>query len=111
MDCIFCKIANKEIPSKIVYEDEKFIAFKDINPIAPVHILVIPKKHIPSVNQLEFSDKEFAGELILIAKNIAQKQGLENNGYRLVLNVGKDAGQTVEHIHLHLLGGKKLIWK
>lgn len=110
MDCAFCKIASKELPSEIVYEDEDYFAFKDIHPAAPVHILIIPKKHISTLDLIEPHDKELIGGLILAAKKIAQKINLSDSGYRLVFNVGKDAGQTVEHIHLHLLGGKKLLW-
>lgn len=109
-DCIFCKIVKKELPAKIVYEDEKFISFKDIDPVAPVHLLIIPKKHIPSVNHLKSQDKELVGELFLVAQKIARVEKLIPAGYRLVFNVGVGAGQTVEHLHLHLLGGKKLLW-
>jgi len=111
MDCLFCKIINREIPSEIVYEDEKFFVFKDINPIAPVHILIIPKKHIHSINHLEVEDKELIGELFLTAKKIAKDLKIIESGYRLVFNVGKEAGQTVDHLHLHLIGGKKLGWQ
>lgn len=110
MNCIFCQIAKKELPAEIVYEDGNVVAFKDINPIAPVHYLIIPKKHIASVNHLEPQDKELIGELFLAAKKIANKEGIADNGYRLVFNVGKDSGQMVDHLHLHLLGGKKLLW-
>ena len=110
MDCIFCKIANKEIAAEIVYEDEKVIAFKDAKPVTPVHILIVPKKHIPSVNRLESKDKELIGKLFLIAQKIAKEQGVAQTGYRLVFNVGKNAGQTINHLHLHLLGGEKLPW-
>lgn len=110
-DCLFCKIVNKELPSSVIHQDHDFLAFKDIHPIAPFHFLVIPKKHIPSVDHLEELDKELIGGLILVAKSIARQQGLDKAGYRLILNVGKDAGQTVEHLHLHLLGGKKLKWE
>lgn len=109
-DCLFCKIAKKELPSKIVYEDDNFFAFNDINPIAPIHILIIPKKHIPSVNHLTVSDKELIGELFLVAQKIARTEETAEIGYRLIFNVGESAGQTVEHLHLHLLGGKKLSW-
>jgi histidine triad (HIT) family protein len=109
-DCLFCKIVKKELPSKIVYEDDNFFAFNDINPIAPIHILIIPKKHIPSVNHLEAQDKELIGELFLVAQRIARTEKAIETGYRLVFNVGENAGQTVEHLHLHLLGGKKLLW-
>lgn len=107
-ECIFCKIVNKEIPSEIIYEDGRIIAFKDIEPKAPLHLLLLPKKHIPSVNHLEVDDKELIGELILIAQKIAREQGVAETGYRLSFNVGEDAGQTIEHLHLHLMGGGKL---
>lgn len=110
MECLFCKIANKEIPTEIVHEDEKILVFKDIKPVAPIHLLIIPKRHIPSVNHLELQDKELIGELFLVAQGIAKEQGLSQTGYRLILNVGKDAGQTVDHLHLHLMGGGKLPW-
>lgn len=110
MNCIFCQIAKKELPAAVIYEDDKFIAFKDINPIAPIHYLIIPKKHIISINHLEPEDKELIGELFLVAKKIAKNEGLADKGYRLIFNVGKDSGQAVDHLHLHLLGGKKLLW-
>jgi histidine triad (HIT) family protein len=109
-DCIFCKIVDKELPSRIIYEDNKFIAFKDVNPKAPVHLLIIPKKHIPSVNHIEPQDADLVGKLILVAQKIAKKEGVSESGYRLIFNIGKNAGQTVDHLHLHLLGGKKLPW-
>ena len=109
-DCIFCKIVDKELPSRIIYEDNKFIAFKDVNPKAPVHLLIIPKKHIPSVNHIESQDADLVGKLILVAQKIAKKEGVSESGYRLIFNIGKNAGQTVDHLHLHLLGGKKLPW-
>lgn len=109
-DCIFCKIVDKELPSRIIYEDNKFIAFKDVNPKAPVHLLIIPKKHIPSVNHIKSRDVGLIGEIILIAQKIAKKEGVSKSGYRLIFNIGKNAGQTVDHLHLHLLGGKKLPW-
>lgn len=111
MPCIFCQIINKEIPAEIVYEDENSLAFKDIQPIAPVHILIIPKKHIPTIDQVESYDKELIGELFLTAKEIAKSRNVSETGYRLIFNIGKDAGQTVDHLHLHLLGGKKLLWQ
>ncbi len=110
MNCIFCKIINKEIPADIVYQDDEIIAFKDIAPVAPVHLLIIPKKHISPADDLELKDKELIGQLFLIAQKIAKEQDVSETGYRLVINVGKDAGQTVEHLHLHLLGGEKLPW-
>ena len=107
-NCIFCKIINKEIPANIVYEDAQAIAFKDVNPVTPVHVLIIPKKHVPSVNYLGFEDKELIGDLFLIAQKIAKEQKVAESGYRLSFNVGKDAGQTIHHLHLHLMGGEKL---
>lgn len=103
MNCLFCKIANKEKLSDIIYEDKEFLAFKDINPKAPVHILIIPKKHIESVNHLEDKDKKLMGELFLVVKRIAREKNL--NGYKLVFNVGRKAGQFIDHLHLHLLAG------
>ncbi|MDO8601319.1 MAG: histidine triad nucleotide-binding protein [bacterium] len=108
MDCLFCKIINKELPSTIVYEDDKFLVVQDIAPKAPIHLLAIPKKHINSVNYLEPEDKELAGGLILLAKFIAKEQGIAESGYRLIFNTGKDSGQTVDHLHLHIMGGEKL---
>lgn len=104
--CIFCKILNKELQANIVYEDDKTLAFDDIHPKAPVHILIIPKKHIVSVDHLEKEDKELIGELFLAAKKVAKIKGL-STGYKLMVNVGKDGGQEVDHLHLHLLGGKR----
>ena len=107
-DCIFCKIAQKEIPTELLYEDEDVIAFNDIAPKSPVHILIVPKKHIDSVNNLEEENKELLGKLVLVAKDIAKEKGISETGYRLIFNTGRDAGQTVDHIHLHLMGGEKL---
>jgi len=109
-NCLFCKIVNKEIPADIIYEDDKFLSFKDINPQAPIHLLVIPKKHIPSVDHLELQDKELMGEIFLVAQKIAREKGFSSQGYRLIINVGKEAGQTIDHLHLHILGGKSLPW-
>jgi len=110
MNCLFCRIIAKQIPADILYENEKVLAFKDINPQAPVHILIIPKKHISRISDLEESDKDIISELIFIAKKLAEEKGIAESGYRLVLNNNKDAGQAVFHIHLHLLGGRKLSW-
>jgi len=110
MDCIFCKIAKKEISAEIIYEDNVIMAFRDANPVAPVHILIIPKSHIPSINHLELKDKTLIGELILVAQKIAREQKVDKSGYRLIINMGKDAGQTVDHLHLHLIGGHRLPW-
>ena len=100
-ECIFCKIVNKELPGEIFYEDKKVAAFKDIHPLAPFHLLIVPKKHISSVDHLEEKDKLLMGELILAAQKIARKKKLK--GYKLQINVGKLAGQIVDHLHLHLL--------
>ena len=104
--CLFCKIINKEVSSDIVYEDDKVVVFKDINPKGPVHFLIVPKKHLESIKS-EGSEK-VAAELILTAKKIAKERKIE--GYKLVFNVGKKGGQMIEHLHLHLLGGKTLSW-
>ncbi len=108
--CIFCRIVAGEIPAKIVREDEETVAFRDIDPRAPVHVLVIPRRHIASVNELEASDAELVGRLYLAAKEVARAEGVEESGYRLVMNTGPDAGQSVDHIHLHVLGGRDLAW-
>ena len=110
MDCIFCKIASKEIAATIVYEDDDILAFRDINPVAPSHILIIPKKHIPTINDLSPEDQSLLGKMILVAKQIAEEEGISKSGYRLVLNCEKDGGQEVFHIHLHLIGGRKMTW-
>ena len=109
-DCIFCKIASGEIPADKVYEDDTLIAFKDINPVSPVHLLIIPKKHIPTLNELQTENAELLGNMILIAGKLAKDNNIQNEGYRLVLNCNKGAGQMVFHIHLHLLGGRKFSW-
>lgn len=108
MVCVFCKIANREIEIEIILEDKDFIIFKDINPKAPIHFLIIPKTHIGPVNTLSYNDRELVGGLILKAKEAAEKIGVSSSGYRLIINVGKDAGMEVEHLHLHLLAGKLL---
>lgn len=109
-DTIFTKIINREIPAEIVYEDELCLAFKDVNPQAPVHLLIIPKKPIPTINDIESSDRELVGHLFLAAGNIARDMGFDEDGYRVVMNCKEAAGQTVFHIHLHLLAGKPLGW-
>ena len=108
-DTIFSKIIRREIPADIVYEDETTLAFKDINPQAPIHILVIPKKPIPSLADATSEDHILMGNLLLTAKQVAQEQGIQN-GYRVVINNGIDAGQTVFHLHLHILGGRPMQW-
>ncbi|MGM9525840.1 MAG: histidine triad nucleotide-binding protein [Peptococcaceae bacterium] len=110
MDCIFCKIANKEIPSTIVYEDEDVIAFRDLNPEAPVHILVIPKKHIASLNAATAEDQQLLGKVLLTIQKIAAEQGIAEKGYRVVTNCGEQGGQTVMHLHFHLMGGREMLW-
>ena len=107
-DCVFCKIIKGEIPSTKVYEDEEILAFKDINPVAPVHILVIPKKHISSLNEIEPEDQMLIGKIFTVIKKIAKEQGFAENGYRVIANCGEDGGQEVKHLHFHILGGKKL---
>lgn len=108
MDCVFCKIASKEIKSEVVLEDEDFFVFKDISPKAPVHFLIIPKTHAGPVSTLSENDRVLVGSLILKAKEAAQKAGVSEDGYRLVFNVGKNAGMEIDHLHLHLLAGKPL---
>ena len=106
--CIFCKIVQGEIPSTNVFEDEKVIAFLDINPAAPIHILIIPKEHISSVNYLYPEHEEIVGNLFTVGKDLAESHGIAESGYRLIINTGPDGGQVVYHLHLHLLGGRKL---
>ncbi len=108
-DCVFCMIANHEIPSNIVYEDDKIVCFADLEPQAPVHVLVIPKKHIKCIDDLGEEDKELIAHLMLKIKDIAEDLGLEN-GYRVVSNNGEDAFQTVKHLHFHVLGKRKMLW-
>lgn len=110
MDCIFCKILAGEIPSQKVYEDEHVYAFRDINPMAPVHILVIPRKHIATVSEMESDDSPLMGRLFDAARKIAEAEGIANSGYRLVVNNGADAHQTVFHVHMHVFGGKSMGW-
>lgn len=107
-DCIFCKIVRGEIPNKKVFENEHVLAFHDIQPSAPVHVLLIPKKHIASMNEVTTGDRDSMGELLLAAPRIAQDLGVAQSGYRLINNCGADGGQVVYHLHLHLMGGEKL---
>ena len=109
-ETIFDKIIRKEIPASIVYEDDEVLAFKDINPQAPIHILIIPKKQIPTINNVELDDVEFIGKLVYRAKQIAKELDIAENGYRLVFNCNADGGQEVYHIHLHLLAGRSMQW-
>lgn len=110
-DCIFCKITKEEIPASIVYEDNDILAFKDINPAAPVHILVIPKKHITSIIEIQKGDEELIGKIFNVINKIAQEQGIAESGFRVITNCGEDAGQEVKHLHFHILGGTKLSTK
>lgn len=107
-DCIFCKIARKEVPADILFEDSDLIAFSDVNPQAPTHLLVVPKKHIPTVNDLTETEAPLIGALVLRAQALAAERGIDDAGYRLVMNCNAEGGQTVFHIHLHLLGGRQL---
>ena len=107
-DCIFCKIINREVPGDIVYEDDEIIAFRDIHPCAPVHILVIPKKHISSLIDITEEDEKVIGKIYGVINKIAQKEGILDKGYRVIINCGEDGVQVVKHIHFHLLGGKKM---
>jgi histidine triad (HIT) family protein len=109
-ETIFGKIIKKEIPAEIVYEDDEVLAFKDIAPQAPVHILIIPKKEIPTSNDIADEDAPLIGKLFVVAKKLARDFGVADSGYRLVINCNKDAGQAVYHLHLHLLGGRKFAW-
>jgi len=110
MPTIFKKIIDKEIDADIVYENDTILAFKDLNPVSPIHILIIPKKEIPTINDISSDDKEVLGEMLISAKEIAKKLNINKNGYRLVFNCNEDAGQTVFHIHMHLLGGRSFSW-
>lgn len=107
-DCLFCKIVNKEIPSSIVYEDDEILAFKDINPVAPVHILVVTKKHLESIKNIKKEDEILIGRIFTVINNIAAEQGIADSGYRVVTNSGRDSGQEVKHLHFHIIGGKEL---
>jgi len=109
MDCIFCKIINKEIPTTFIYEDEKVVAFKDINPQAPVHFLIIPREHLDSNEEITEENSDIVGHVFRVAKRLAKENGLES-GYRIVNNCKDDGGQTVNHIHFHVLGGRQMMW-
>ena len=110
MDCLFCKIADKTIPADIVYEDDRVVAFRDVAPQAPTHILVIPRQHISTLNDLNENNKELIGHILYVAKTIAAAEGLAEDGYRVAMNCNSHGGQTVFHIHLHLLGGRQMQW-
>ena len=108
MDCIFCQIIAGKVPSEIIYQDEEVAAFRDINPQAPVHLLIIPKKHIPSLTHLSEGELLLAGHMVDVANQLARREGVAESGYRLVINCGEEGGQLVPHLHLHLLGGRGL---
>lgn len=107
-DCIFCKIIVGEIPSTKIHEDEQILAFRDINPVASTHILIIPKKHIASINEITLDDEQLVGHMFTTAQSLAAEEGIAESGYRLIINVGPDGGQEVYHLHLHLIGGQKM---
>ena len=109
-DCLFCKIINREIQASIVYEDERVLAFNDINPHAPTHVLIVPKRHVASLNELSSDDDEMVGEIVRRAAAIAKERGISAGGFRTVFNTNRDAGQTVFHLHLHLMGGRPMHW-
>ena len=109
-DCLFCKIIAREIPASIVYEDERVLAFNDLNPQGPTHVLLVPKRHIATLNDLAPADDAIVGELVRRAAAIAKERGIDAAGFRTVFNTNRDAGQTVLHIHLHLIGGRGLAW-
>jgi histidine triad (HIT) family protein len=107
-NCIFCKIIAGSAPAKIVYRDEQVTAFRDIHPVAPIHILLVPNRHFDSLNELTAADQALAGTLLLTARQIAKQEGIAESGYRLILNTGYEGGQTVFHLHLHLIGGQHM---
>lgn len=110
MNCLFCKIAQKEIPASVIFENDQLMAFHDIRPQAPTHLLVIPKRHIATLNDTHDNDRELLGNMILCAKSLAHTQGFSETGYRLVFNINSGGGQEVYHIHLHMLGGRQMTW-
>ncbi|MFT4711597.1 MAG: histidine triad (HIT) family protein [Candidatus Azotimanducaceae bacterium] len=107
-DCLFCKIVTEKIPADIVYQDDQVVAFRDISPQAPTHILIIPRKHISTINEIESTDQQLVGYLVLTAQKLAEAEGISESGFRLVMNCNQDGGQTVYHIHMHLMGGRQL---
>jgi len=106
-DCVFCKIVNGEIPTEFLYEDDTLVVFRDINPHAPVHILIVPKKHIRSINDLTENDREIISHMVMVGKDIAKKESVDSSGYKLLFNVERGGGQVIFHLHLHLIGGWK----
>jgi len=109
-DCLFCKIVRKEIPARLVHEDEEVVAFEDLNPQAPVHVLVVPRRHVASLNELEPGDDALMGKLLRVAAKVARERGVADPGWRAVVNVNRDGGQLVFHVHLHCLGGRPMFW-
>ncbi len=107
-DCLFCKIASGEAPSEMVYQDDLVVAFKDIQPAAPIHLLVIPRKHIKSLAEVELEDQELLGHLLLVVKKLAIENDINEKGYKTIINTGTDGGQIIDHLHVHLLGGEKV---
>ena len=110
LECVFCNILSGKTPAEFVYENERIVAFRDINPQAPVHVLVVPRKHIPTTNDVQPEDAELLGEMILVARQVAEKEGIAESGYRLVMNCNENSGQEIYHLHLHVLGGRRLTW-
>ena len=110
-DCIFCKIASGEIPTELLYQDEDVVVFRDINPLTPIHLIVIPKKHITSLADMKEDETPLVGKMTKAANQVAREQGIAESGYRLTINSGADAGQVVFHLHMHLMGGRYLDWK
>ena len=109
-DCLFCKIGSGQIPAKVVLQDDEILAFEDVNPQAPVHVLVIPKRHLPGLNEAKADAKALLGRLFEVATQVAEKKGIAESGYRVVANTGRNGGQTVFHLHLHVLGGRQMTW-
>ena len=108
MDCIFCKIASNEIPGTILYQDKEIIAFRDINPVAPTHIVIIPKKHIPTLADLSEDESALIGHMAEVANHLAREEDISDRGYRIVVNCGREGGQLIDHLHMHLIGGRQL---
>ena len=109
-DCIFCGIARGDVPADMVYEDDDVVAFRDLDPRAPTHVLVIPRRHLASIDDMAEGDEELIGQVFAAAKRVARGQGIDAGGYRLVTNIGDNAGQTVPHLHVHVLGGRRMTW-
>jgi histidine triad (HIT) family protein len=109
-ECIFCRIIAGDVPARVVHSDDEVVAFRDIDPKAPTHVLVVPRRHIASVTALEPDDAELVGRMVVVATRAARVEGIDGSGYRLVMNAGGDGGQSVDHVHLHLLGGRRLTW-